>query len=323
MFCKNCGTELEEIDKFCGKCGFEINGNKKRKNKSLIIIFSIIIFFILATLLGFYFYGNDIEIGDTTIKNPVVNLEITDEYLTNNLKENGFDQFDDIDVRIMAITDIEYNNFNKCVLAKIVCSDSGVEVTNPGLLLINRKDDIVEGFTINNNLIMILNGLINDLENNEQGVLEICVKYIKDYGIECFTNNNNEFKLLIKDISNIVGITQAREYVKSNMAQSAQLINPNLEYTVLFEKESAYAKYIAFGQETQEFNSEWPVGENTYKSFSNNYSYQQTFAAYAVIYGSPYIKVKQYEVYPFDGDTNDVKIYKTLEMAKQELNVEE
>lgn len=319
--CNKCGNELLEEDKFCGKCGSKVKLSIKRKIKILIIISIIVIILIIGTLSGLYFYGENIKIGKITINNPMSNYGITDEYLTNNFKENGWDQYDNVDVNILAIADIEYNEFNKVVLASNTVTNNGVKLTNTGILLLNRKDNMVKGFTINSNLIMIFNGLANNSNNKAIEVLEVSVKYIQEYGIDFFSNNSsNQYRLLIKEISDIIGVNKARGYVKSGMVESVKSISSNLDYTLLFEKESALVKYIAFYGETLEFNSSWPIDETAAKYL---YTYnRRTYNNLISIYGQPYKTVKQYELYSME-DVNAVSTYKSLETAKEKLNVEE
>lgn len=319
--CNKCGNELLEEDKFCGKCGSKVKLSIKRKIKILIIISIIVIILIIGTLSGLYFYGENIKIGKITINNPMSNYGITDEYLTNNFKENGWDQYDNVDVNILAIADIEYNEFNKVVLASNTVTNNGVKLTNTGILLLNRKDNMVKGFTINSNLIMIFNGLANNSNNKAIEVLEVSVKYIQEYGIDFFSNNSsNQYRLLIKEISDIIGVNKARGYVKSGMVESVKSISSNLDYTLLFEKESALVKYIAFYGEKLEFNSSWPIDETAAKYL---YTYnRRTYNNLISIYGQPYKTVKQYELYSME-DVNAVSTYKSLETAKEKLNVEE
>ena len=132
MICKKCGNEILEGEKFCGKCGNKVI--RKTKIKIFIVIFAIIISIVVGNLGILYFYGKDIKVGKITINNPIPNLGITNRYLTNNFKESGFDQFDDVDVKILAITDIEYNNFSKLVLANATTTLNGEKHSSVGLL---------------------------------------------------------------------------------------------------------------------------------------------------------------------------------------------
>lgn len=321
-FCSKCGNEIFEGDKFCGKCGNKLKKDKKHKIKNLIIIFSIIIVLVVVIVVTLYLYGKNIKIGNITIKNPTTEFGITEKYLTKDLKEKGFEQFDDANVKILAITDIEYNNFNKLVLAKITATNNGIKLSNVGILLINRKNNIVDSFTINNNLIFLLNGLCNN-SNNAKDIAPICAKYIKNYGTEILSNNDNDnFKKLVKEISNIVDVKQARNYVKEEYQKN---YNGGLQYNLLFEKDSALIKYIAFYTETLQYNSSYPIDERMYKYLAKDYSNRKNLNALEYAYGPAYTSVKQYEVWGFskNSDTKVVGTYKTLEAAKSKLNVEE
>lgn len=320
MKCKKCGNEIEENEIYCGKCGERVKIDKK-KIKNYISIFAIIIFIIIVITSGLYFYEKDIKVGNITINNPMSNFGITNKYLTNNFKENGFDQFDDVDVKILAIKDIEYNNFNKVVLANTEITNDGIKISNTGLLLVNRKENIVDSFTINNNLIFILNGLNNNTKQKSEDILEICANYIQNYGTDIFANiENDNFKSLIKNISNKMGIQQAREYAKSGFKK---LNNGNLQYTLLFDKDSALVRYIAFYTDTLKYNSRYPIDERTYKYLSKDYSYRSTLNTFEYIYGPAYSMVKQYEVYSVSDNSKLIGAYQNLETAKTKLNVEE
>lgn len=320
MFCEKCNNELKDGEKFCGKCGEKVKTDKKGKIKILISMLCISAFLVVISLVFLYFYGKNIKIGNITIDNPMSNWGITDKYLTNNFKENGWDKYDDVDVHILAITNIEYNDFNKLVLAKNTVTNNGTKSSNTGILFLNRKDNTVEGLTTNSNLIWIFNGLVNNT-NKAQDVLDISAKYIQEYGTEIFTDvSNKEFGLLVKDISNVIGVDKAREYTKSGKAEQAELINSNLDCTLLFEKESAKIEYYAFYEKKSKFNSKWPIDENTYKYFSKDYSMRDTLNTFEYVYGEPYVIVEQYTIYT--GEGKSVGTYLTLDEAKNKLNVE-
>lgn len=319
MICKKCGNEILEGEKFCGKCGNKVI--RKTKIKIFIVIFAIIISIVVGNLGILYFYGKDIKVGKITINNPIPNLGITNRYLTNNFKESGFDQFDDVDVKILAITDIEYNNFSKLVLANATTTLNGEKHSSVGLLLVNRKENIVDSFTINNNIIWILNGINSNSRQNQKEVLEICAQYIQNYGTDFLENiEDDNFKKITKDISNIVGLEQARQYVKNGMTKNT---NTNLEYKILFEKGSALAKYVAFYTEGLQYNSRYPIDERTYKYLEKDYSNKSTLNAFEYVYGPAYTFIKQYEIYSISDSSKLIGSYNNLETAKNKLEVEE
>lgn len=316
MVCKNSDNKIEENQKACGECGNKV---VSKKNKILIISVIAVIIVVIAVLIGLRLYGKNIKVGNITVENPLVNLEITDEWLTNNFKKNGFEQFEDVNVKIINIIDIDYNNFNKLILSEVTVTDKGTTKSEVGIVLANKKEDKVEGFTTNNNLTWILASLKNSNKNKSKEVLDICAKYIQSYGTEIFNDTENEiFGELVKETSNIIGIKEAREYVNNEFKK---LSNTDSYYTLLFEKGSARIKYIAFYEEKLQFNPKWSISEQMYKYFSSSYKYKDTIETYKFVYGEPYVMVGQYEIWTLSQEV--VGTYKSLEFVKTQYNVEE
>lgn len=316
MVCKNSDNKIEEKQKAC-----EESRNKvlSKKNKILIISVIAVIIVVIAVLIGLRLYGKNIKVGNITVENPMINLEITDEWLTNKFKENGFDQFEYVNVKIINITDIDYNNFDKLILAEVTVKNNGTTESKVGIELANKKEDIVEGVTINNNLIWILPSLKNSNKNKSEEVLDTCAKYIQAYGAEIFNDRENEmFGELTKEISKIIGIKKARECVDNEFRK---LSNADSDCILLFEKESARIKYIAFYEEKLQFNPKWSISEQMYKYFLSSYKYKDTIATYKLIYGEPYVMVGQYVI--ADSSQNVVGTYRSLEFVKNQYNVEE
>lgn len=99
--CKKCGNEIQEGEKFCGKCGTKIRKFKIGKYQIGIAI-SIVVLLAIGGIGGAIYYNS------TTI---------TDEYIENYLKEErGFSQVDDLQIEILATMDINYENYNKFLL---------------------------------------------------------------------------------------------------------------------------------------------------------------------------------------------------------------
>lgn len=316
MVCKNSDNKIEENQKACEECG---NKGVSKKNKILIISVIAVIIVVIAVLIGLRLYGKNIKVGNITVENPMINLEITDEWLTNKFKENGFDQFESVNVKIIDIKDIDYNNFDKLILLKVTVKNNGTTETKVGIELANKKEDKIEGVTINNNLIWILSSLKNSNKNKSEEVLDTCSKYIQAYGTGIFNDRENEmFGELTKEISNIIGIKKARECVNNEFMK---LPNADSDCILLFEKESALVKYIAFYEEKLQFNPKWSISEQMYKYFLSSYKYKDTIATYKLIYGEPYVMVGQYVI--ADSSQNVVGTYRSLEFVKTQYNVEE
>ena len=314
--CKKCGNKIHEGEKFCGKCGTKVE-NFKIKKYQIAIAISIVILLSIGGSIGGVYYNNTV---------------ITDEFLTENFKQNGFDQFDSVNITTLAVKDITYNDYNKLVVANIDMTNNGSKIPMTSILLVNKKENKVEGFKINLSLLYLLKGIANsNTAECPSKIAEICVKYIQNKGTDCFNNSSDDFKNLVKEIGDIVGTEKSRNFIKMEYAKVASNANISLDYTILFEKNSALIKYIAFYETSVEFNSNYPMSEKTYKLAFGDYSDKSSRQTLEYLYGPPYVTVEKYNVYEINAEyTNeqefeDTKVgsYDTIEEAEEQLNVEE
>ena len=314
--CKKCGNKIHEGEKFCGKCGTKVE-NFKIKKYQIAIAISIVILLSIGGTIGGVYYNNTV---------------ITDEFLTENFKQNGFDQFDSVNITTLAVKDITYNDYNKLVVANIDMTNNGSKIPMTSILLVNKKENKVEGFKINLSLLYLLKGIANsNTAECPSKIAEICVKYIQNKGTDCFNNSSDDFKNLVKEIGDIVGTEKSRNFIKMEYAKVASNANISLDYTILFEKNSALIKYIAFYETSVEFNSNYPMSEKTYKLAFGDYSDKSSRQTLEYLYGPPYVTVEKYNVYEINAEyTNeqefeDTKVgsYDTIEEAEEQLNVEE
>lgn len=315
--CKKCGSEIHEGEKFCGKCGTEVKKFKIKKYQ-IIVAISIVVLLAIVGIIGAVYYNNTV---------------ITDDFLTENFKQNGFEQFENVNVKALAIKDITYDGYNKLVVANVDVTINGVNMQNTGILLVNKKENKVEGLTTNTVLSYLIKGIANsNTKETSPQIAAICVKYIQNKGTDCFNNIESEdFKSLMKEIGDIVGIEKSRNFIKTEYAKVVSNANINLDYTLLFEKDSALIKYIAFYETSVEFNPKYPMSEKTYKLAFGDYSDKSSRQTLEYLYGPPYITVKKYNVYTINTSSSneqefeDTKVgsYNTLEEAEEQLNVEE
>lgn len=314
--CKKCGNKIHEGEKFCGKCGTKVE-NFKIKKYQIAIAISIVILLSIGGTIGGVYYNNTV---------------ITDEFLTENFKQNGFDQFDSVNITNLAVKNITYNDYNKLVVANIDMTNNGSKIPMTSILLVNKKENKVEGFKINLSLLYLLKGIANsNTAECPSKIAEICVKYIQNKGTDCFNNSSDDFKNLVKEIGDIVGTEKSRNFIKMEYAKVASNANISLDYTILFEKNSALIKYIAFYETSVEFNSNYPMSEKTYKLAFGDYSDKSSRQTLEYLYGPPYVTVEKYNVYEINAEyTNeqefeDTKVgsYDTIEEAEEQLNVEE
>lgn len=328
MKCEKCGNEMLNGDKFCGKCGTKVQEkvvteNDKTSSRKIKIKFNnkiVIITIVILLVVG---------IGGTIYYNNTV---INDKYLTEDYKKRFSSQFDNIEVEALDVEDINYKKFNKLVLEKVTLQKDNKEVSNVGLVLVNRKENAIEGFKINNNLIEIFNGVANNDRSKVKDITKLSAKYIQMVGTEIFQQRDSgDFKNLLKEYANIIGIKECKQYVKTEFAK--QVGNSNLQYTLLFEKQTPYVKYIAFYESNTKYNSKYPFDEKTYNYLKSQYSYKKTIDTLEYLYGPAYKVVNEYNVYKINGNsTNDteefentskIDSYSSLDDAKKELDVEE
>ena len=307
--CSKCGNEVLENEKFCGKC--ETITSTKIMEKLILIIklklkpilISAIILFFLSIGIPYLLKGG-----------------ITDRYLTNNFKDSGFDQFDDIKVKAINIEDLEYKEYSKLVLADIRITENGNTINNSGFLLVNRKNDKVEGFTVNNNLRFLILGICENKSFKSKELTQIVAKYINENGTDFFADNETtEYKNLVKEFSNIIGIDKSRNYVKKEILK--QLPNNKSNCTLLFEKESALVKYMCYYETTLEYNSKYPYDENTYNNLLKGYQYEDLKNTLTYLYGPAYSTVTKYNVYDIK-TSKFVKGFDSLNEARNYFKVD-
>lgn len=271
---------------FCGNCGYKIELHKQNRKdnnkikKVFIVLIPIItiILVIIAILGGLYFYGKDVKIGSITIENPMSYIGITDEYITNIYKMSYEISEYDCNTKVLAIKNINYNNFDKLAFIEFLYNNK----STMALALIDTNNDNLQGFNTDYNINCLLNGLYNNNPAKVNEFIKISVRYIENYGIEVFSAyETQDYKNLIKDISNIIEVEKSREYVTSELKKMDQEQGMEYDYILLFEKESTFIKYLAI--------------------YDNG----------------------EYILYEMK-DTGNIEVgaYKTLEQAKEELNVD-
>ena len=283
----------------------------------ILIALIVILVIIACVYFGLRTYSNDIKIGTVTINNP---LGITDEYLTENFNQNGFDQFDSCKVHKVASMDFNYNGYDKLVLCTVDVSKNGVTYQRAGLLFVNRKKDAVSGFTISNNIAYILYAICKEPCDQEQA-LKICSEYIQENGVEVFLDTSNID--MINNLTNIVTVKTARKYVEEFLKKDiASKLDNNSEYVLLYTKGTAVISYVAFKETGLVFNTSYPIDERMYNYFKSSYSYRDTLNTLRYVYGDPYILKTTYS-YIKVGDSSIQGSKATLNEVKKYLNVEE
>lgn len=157
MYCKKCGNQLNESDKFCNNCGepngvqsVETSNNQpsKKSNKTIIIIISLIVA-VAAGVAVWYFIFNDSDKKDkssdeskTTVKENKKDTKLSDIFdddVINDDKNDDKDDDKDVDKDSLdSDSTITYKNFKFKKLAGYSYEESanGLQVSNNSSLII-------------------------------------------------------------------------------------------------------------------------------------------------------------------------------------------
>ena len=308
--CRKCGNEIKEGEKFCGNCGAEIKRFKIKKYQ-IVIAISVVVLLVIGSIIGGIYYNITV----------ITNKDIT-QYFKDNF--TGADNLANSNVEIIGTSNIQYNNYNKLVLANLSANDGNSQKTTTAIILANKKENDFKYIGTSMEALYLLNGVSNsNVSTNVPKVLEVTGDYITNKGIDFFEYANSEdYKNWFNAITRIDGIDKSRQYIKTRLARNIN--NSDLEYTVLFEKNTAIIKYIAVYEQTLESNSKWPINESTYKYHSKRSIDDDTLDFFTRQYGPAYVPTKKYNVYSMETeDMEKVGTYDTLEEAENDLDVEE
>lgn len=329
MVCKKCRNEIQEGEKFCGKCGNKIDNiekeeskvvntekettekvNSKNNKNSRFKFFIIIIIIICVISIGNIYYNNT-SINDTYLTKKYINIS-----QSNNVK-----------VKILNIANINYKDFNKIVFAKFIYENQNNNLS--GLMLVNKKEDKVECVTINSTMLWLLSGIAESEPEKVKDINNTIAEYIQNYGTESVNDlSSDNFKSLMKKYADIIGNEKCKNYIKTAFSRYS---NTTLNYTILFEKGTPIIKYIAFYEDTIQYNTNYPIDERTYKYLSKDYSNKKTLNAFEYAYGPAYKTVQQYSLYPINSfyktaqefENSKIGSYSSLDKPKEKFNVEE
>lgn len=317
MFCINCGKEIEEGEKYCGKCGTKVQSEACKKNEPIKIklthLIIVLVIIAILTTAGIFVYSN----FDNIVKMFSGN-EVDNEYIEEILMSGpGGGYFIEDSTKILAKTELLYQNYDKLVIYTASITDNlGTTTSGIGAIILNKEENTFYTIEINSIIYSVLEGLYgNGNYTKIEELTRILAQYIQKYGPDVMTYGQTGFSELCKEIANSVGTEKARKYVNDSFkASNTTSLNP----TMLYEKNSIEAKYIAYYQQTTKYN--WDVSESI-----ANYWYKtnrSTYYNYELIYGPAYSTVYEYEVVSISTQ-KVVGNYSTLEKAKSSLNVEE
>ncbi|RIM84430.1 zinc ribbon domain-containing protein, partial [Staphylococcus xylosus] len=188
-YCNNCGNKLQEGQRFCDKCGRDVNGannnvklqppRKNNGNKMAIIIITVLVFLILIAglLFGAYklFWDND---------NSKLNI-------FNNSHQNGNSKSNSSSTGVSPSIDILTKRFNSSFLNED--NRNGYEGVNIGM----SKDEIINKFGSSDGEITIAGATVEKYGNiavhYDNGVVDrYFVVPSNDISIQQYTSYHGE-----------------------------------------------------------------------------------------------------------------------------------
>lgn len=323
MVCKNCGSEIEEGKKYCGKCGTKIDSKKDRKIKlikKLVISIIIIIVILIITILGLKIFNIDIDtnipIIGNLLKNNVSRKEV--EEILKKSYNGSYLQNDT--TKIGSITDISYQDYDKLITYSSTYKNNEITLNTGGILLYSSSSKNSKVLTVPANLTYILYYLTTqkDMDKEITKVTEILARHIEKNGTT-LNEMNEEFFKLGEEIGQVVGIELCRNIVEKGV-ESLSTSLPENAYFLYKEKEIS-PRYVGFLTTDNEYV--WSVIDE--KTAQYLYSYDRnSYNTMIYVYGQPYKSVTKFKVYDFTKDTfPEVGSYSNLENAKKMLNVVE
>lgn len=237
-YCNNCGNKLQEGQRFCDKCGRDVNGannnvklqppRKNNGNKMAIIIITVLVFLILIAglLFGAYklFWDND---------NSKLNI-------FNNSHQNGNSKSNSSSTGVSPSIDILTKSFNSSFLNED--NRNGYEGVNIGM----SKDEIINKFGSSDGEITIAGATVEKYGNiavhYDNGVVDrYFVVPSNDISIQQYTsyhgeetmkadeggliyddNPNNAFtiKVYVNAYGNVTGIESVNQIERNDSSHS-------------------------------------------------------------------------------------------------------
>ncbi|MEB7755823.1 zinc-ribbon domain-containing protein [Staphylococcus xylosus] len=237
-YCNNCGNKLQEGQRFCDKCGRDVNGannnvklqppRKNNGNKMAIIIITVLVFLILIAglLFGAYklFWDND---------NSKLNI-------FNNSHQNGNSKSNSSSTGVSPSIDILTKRFNSSFLNED--NRNGYEGVNIGM----SKDEIINKFGSSDGEITIAGATVEKYGNiavhYDNGVVDrYFVVPSNDISIQQYTsyhgeetmkadeggliyddNPNNAFtiKVYVNEYGNVTGIESVNQIERNDSSHS-------------------------------------------------------------------------------------------------------
>lgn len=202
MYCKRCGSLLNEGENFCPKCGESKNNVKENEKKKspivliLIIVFIIVIGFGTLVFLGFRALINRSSSIISNIDNTknIIEDKIKEDIKTNedkkdnNIKTNDTVKFDNYEVKkLSGYTYSETSSSLTVSNSKFSCLITVISSYNQSLdALIERKDTVKDtfnssGMTVNSD---------ETIKYNDNTYLTFDISYLNQNMIVFYTQKN-------------------------------------------------------------------------------------------------------------------------------------
>lgn len=295
--------EKSASEEFINEKNTNPNGNKRIKTIAISIGTVLFVIVVVLSIVGII-YSMSTE-------------AFLNRYFKKEFKKNGYS---DLKIKVYGEVNVDYQEYNKLTINALTVKKDNKKATRVGIALSNSKKNMATGVTIDMTLNHLLNGLyLLNKKDTLKKATEICAKYIEQYGMSVFANkDDSNFKRLLDEIASIEGIKVSREGIEKSFKQETSAYTG--VYYLLYDKNSAFIRYICTYDEQLAFNDKYPMDEKTYKYIASSYSNRQAINTMQYVYGDPYTYQKVYTVYSNTGEF--ISTYKSLSTLKSELNVE-
>lgn len=149
MFCKNCGSKLEENSLFCGNCGIKVekqteeNNTKKNNMKNALIILSICALIVaLAVVVYLKFFNNTAKSNADKIESALNNMnDIKNGTFKLGLDMKATTEEETIEVGLDATSDIDTEN--KLASLNMKVNVMGISTEIPAYLDFNNENAVL------------------------------------------------------------------------------------------------------------------------------------------------------------------------------------
>lgn len=284
MYCKKCGSKIDEKDKFCSNCGIKVEYKSKSSKEpikvKLTTFILLIVVLMLVMILVLVFWKNIADNNISTLNNnDVMQEEITQN---TNIKDTSIK---------VENNEEENNNSYDDFICKAIINDKYIFINSQGYIQKDVNENVslplIEGFKLEENL--LFSNKLCDKDLNYLDTIKSIIETTKEEKIYDMLT-----KIIIENNEYVLYFESQKKYVYLGDNQN---INNKMKYTkVIMQNENTSGKIYVNGnfQEgfkayfTQDINAE--TIDNTKFNGSNN------------LYGQIYTGMSYYEVYSILGE---------------------